>query len=145
MRKRFIVYAAIFASCNVAAAPFTDADAKKLAMGMNTQLSESRDQLNKLIKAGNPAAYRAQVNEPLWSKLRAWPDKNLEGRAIFPYYACKEAALLLLQYGDAWALPSSNKSMDKAWREKKVGQFRESQEECSAAIKNPDMSLKDIR
>ena len=145
MLKQLIVLAvAIVAASNALSAPLTDADAKQLAKGMAAQLVEARSQLNKLIEAENPAAYAAQVRAPLNAKLRAWPDQNLEGRAIFPYFACKDAALALLQYGDAWARPT-NKSLDQTWRDRKIAQFRESQAACSGAIKNPDLSLKDIR
>lgn len=145
MLKSVFACIAVLSACNAAAAPLSDADAKKLASGMADLLTEARERFNRMVKSGSPVGYETLVRAPLQSRLHAWPDRTLDGRSIFPYYACKEAAIFFIQYGDAWALRSSNKSLDKMWREKKGRQFRESQDACSAAIKNPDMSLKNIQ
>lgn len=146
MFKRFFVCITMLLAASAAsAAQLADMEAKRLATEMANVLTEARNRINKMIKDGNPAGYETIVRAPIMKRLDAWPDRSLDGRAIFPYFSCKEAAIFFVQYGDAWALPSSNKSLDKMWREKKGREFRESHDACAAALKNPDMSLKDIQ
>ena len=123
------------------AADLTDAEAARQAHELHKQTEAARATLNRLIKAGARDQYAEKFKRPLLAALRQWPEQSLNNRAIFPYWACKSAAANVLTYGEGWL----RNDPSKIWRDHVVGNVRKDSQECEKSLRNPDMSLKNIR
>lgn len=140
MKTVILTMAMLFAAATMAA-ELSDADAAKQAARMEQTISKSQERLNSLIKLNGRSQYDGIVRASLQAELDAWPKDHLDNRAIFPYYACRQAAVTLMQYGDAW----KNNDQSKVWRDHVTKNFRTDQQDCRDSIAKPNMSLKNIR
>jgi hypothetical protein len=139
MLKQFIIILA-FSLPIGARAELSDAEAKRIAVNMDSVISTAKNDLNQLIKEGARHEY-PDLRASVQSALNNWPIQNLGNSAAFPYFSCADAARNFLQYGDAW----SRNDTKRSWLEQVVQQFRDSESGCKSAIKKPDMSLKNIK
>lgn len=141
MKRTIAILAGIFLSLCAHAAEITDATAKQQAIRMEKLVARAKNGLNQLIESGERHRYRTVVRDSVQFALDAWPGSGNENRPLFPYFACRQAAVDLLQYGDAWV----RNDRDKSWRDHAVKNFRADHKECQRAIAKPDMSLKEVR
>lgn len=140
MRFLFFVAMLLLTGC-VIAGELTDSEANQHAVRMEKSVTATQDSLNRLMASGDRNSYRAEVRDIVQAALDSWPDQNLSNRAIFPYFSCKQAAIDLLQYGDAWVRGEQSKT----WREKVTKNFHSDHNACKVSLKKPDLSLKDIQ
>lgn len=138
--KTILFSIVLLLSVNAQAAELTDADAAKKAARMEQLVSKSQERLNSLIKLNGRSQYDTIVRAPLQAELDAWPKQHQDNRAIFPYYACQQAAASLIQYGDGW----KHEDKTKAWRDHVIKTFRADQQACKDSIAKPDLSLKNV-
>lgn len=138
---RVLLFVALLVAFGTAAAEITDASAKQQAIRMEKMVVKARGNLNQLIESGERHRYRTVVRDPIQFALDAWPTSGNANRALFPYFSCQQAAIDLLQYGDAWV----RNDRDKGWRDRAIKNFREDHKSCQQAIAKPDMTLKDIQ
>src|SRR5690606_26913620 len=107
---------------------------------LEATIAKSQERLNSLIKLNGRSQYETTVRGPLQSELNAWPKQDRAHSAIFPYYACQQAAAALIQYGDGW----KDDNQSKEWRARVVGNFRTDHQACKASLIKPDLSLKNV-
>ncbi|WP_350447791.1 hypothetical protein ABS648_05305 [Pseudomonas solani] len=118
---------------------FTDAEAAEKARVFLKDALEMRAPVGKLCAAKDEPKLYA-ISNKLIDRLKEWPDDHLKYRALFPYSDCKQVMMDLQAYAAICALGKYRgeaASYDqRRWKEDTTA--------CAAAIKNPDLSLKDI-
>lgn len=129
MRVLFVLAALV--SCGVSAAEISDVAARDRAIRMEKIVTLARDGLSRMIKADDRDQYRYGIRDGVQSALDNWPKESNDTRALQPYWACKQAAVDLLQYGDAWA----RRDESKAWREHVMKNFRADLDDCRGATR----------
>lgn len=117
----------------------SDAEAKHLAIAANKKITVLKNRLNIMMRKKNTDDY-AQWHRELTHALKQWPADHLKNRAMFPYYECRSAMSEMLTYGMLWQQGRSASAGSTAKKN-----FKISEAECAASIKNPDLSLKDIQ
>ncbi|WP_197272796.1 hypothetical protein [Nitrosospira briensis] len=123
----------------MAESELSDEEAKRAAQRMATSIEAMQGEL----PGANRDSYQLQIRPKLEALIKNWPEMNGRNRAIFPYQACQQAARDLMGYADTFFLLSDSAD-NRQRRERKKTQFNTAHPECTASIKNPDMSLKEI-
>lgn len=120
----------------------SDTDAKAIAVRMESTVRNARDNLNSMIEAGDATHFYTKIWTPVMRDIRLWPNDHLKNRAVFPYFSCKQAAISLLQYGEAWESRERDSKNWKSWRDHVVQGFRDDYAACKEAIREPNLALK---
>ncbi|WP_447588674.1 hypothetical protein [Aquipseudomonas campi] len=118
---------------------YTDAEASAKAKLLIKDAQELRKEVSTQCAAGdaaqlNVAATKAQV------ALTEWPNDNLKYRALFPYDACRQLMSNIESYARTCALGAYKGEAQRYEQQR----WSEDLAECSSAIQNPDLSLKDL-
>lgn len=144
MKHAFVSTALILAvtlpGYSFSAAELSDAAAHQIATRMEQTVSLAEVNLLKAVKADDRGQYAAVV-APVHAALKAWPADHLDNRASFPYWGCKQMAASFLQIADGWRRADGSKT----WRAHATQNLKADTEGCRAALRSPDLSLKEIK
>lgn len=121
-----------------------DAEAKNIAEKMLDTLVSARAEFDKSFnQTGNGEDYLIKVVKPLNKAISEWPKQHQDNRAIFPYFACHQAAIDLKQYTDEKVYPKPGS--DGTWLNHVAKNYRNDLAACKSSIQKPDLSLKNIQ
>lgn len=123
-----------------AVADLSDTEARVAAVRMEKIVAGAKRDLNGMIESGRRQEY-ANIRRQLLDAIKQWPEQNLRNSASFPYSQCLQSALSLLQYGDAWI----RREQSIEWKAHIRKRFGDDEQDCHAAIANPDMRLKNLK
>lgn len=133
-------FGVIFSS---SAANLSDVQAKIIAQQSLSTIAKVDKDLKEVLKLNDADGFIKFVDKPLTRSIDEWPAMHLSNRASFPYYECKQ---MLIDYKNlAWTFGVKDGLQNRRNRDAFTASYRKSMAGCKQAIKQPDMSLKDIQ
>lgn len=119
---------------------YSDEEASIKAKQLITDARALRNEVTELCVArATPQLYRAAKTAT--TKLNEWPNDHLKYRALFPYGDCRQTMADVHSYAMICAV-GSYKGEAATYDQRR---WQEDSEACEAAIRKPDLSLKNIQ
>jgi hypothetical protein len=119
---------------------YTDAEAASKAKQMLKDARGLRSEVTELCVAKDAQPLYEAANRAK-AKLAEWPDDHLKYRSLFPYGDCRQAMMDVDTYAMICAIGGYKGEAVKYDQRR----WQEDTSACEAAIREPDLSLKDIQ